>query len=153
MPADVARHLRERGAETKVLVLSACSDAVSVRAALDAGAAGYLTKDETPERFMAAVRGVVGGEHHWLSPRAVTALRERMPELDRKAALSSREREVLNLIADGLENKEIAKALSRSEGTVKNHVDHLMEKLGARTRAHAVALGCWRGLILNPGER
>ena len=146
--ADVARHLRERKANVKVLVLSAYSDAASVRAALDAGAAGYLTKDETPERLLAAVCGVACGERHWLSPRAVAVLSERVPE--REEELSPREVEVLHLIAVGLENKEIAAWLTRAEGMIKNHVDHLMEKLGARTRAHAVWLGVCRGLLPSP---
>ena len=147
--ADLACHLRERKVSTQVLVLSAYSDAVSVRAALDAGAAGYLTKDETPERLLAAVRGVACGERPWLSPRAVAVLSERVPE--RKEEVSPREVEVLQLIAVGLENKEIAARLTRAEGTIKNHVDHLMEKLGARTRAHAVWLGVCRGLLPSPG--
>ena len=71
----------------------------------------------------------------------------RAPEHDRTTALGSREREILRLIADGLENKEIAVKLRRAEGTIRNHVDHLMEKLGARTRAQAVAQGFRRGLL------
>ena len=148
--ADLACHLRERKANVKVLILSACSDAPSVQAALDAGAAGYLTKDETPERLLDAVRSVACGERHWLSPRAVAALHERVSGCGQKEELSPREVEVLHLIAVGLENKEIAARLTRAEGTIKNHVDHLMEKLGARTRAHAVWLGVCRGLLPSP---
>ena len=112
-------------------------------AALRVGAAGYLTKDTPPAELIEAVLAVARGE-----PRIAPALASRMlsdlaggavPPDDPVARLSSREREVLALLAERLRNREIAERLIVSEATVKTHERHVLEKLRIRNRAEAAA--------------
>ena len=144
---EVTRRLRERAVPVPVLVLSARAEAPLVSALLRAGAAGYLTKDEAPEQVARAVLGVARGQKAWFSPRVLERLRVQRAEPAPKAPLSPRELDVLGHIARGLEGKAIAEMLHVTPGTVKLHVEHILEKLGAHTRAHAVALAYSRGLL------
>jgi DNA-binding NarL/FixJ family response regulator len=148
---EVARRLRAVGSPVRVLVLSAYDDDEYVAELLASGAAGYLTKDEVPERIAAAVRGVARGQSGWLSQGvSQRALRRRDGEADSRS-LSPREREVLRLIADGLDNGTIAAQLFISENTVKNHVTSIFAKLEVTTRAEAVAWAWRNGLMGPPG--
>ena len=140
---DVARALHAAGDPVAVLVLSAYDDEPYVRELLERGAAGYLTKEEAPERIVEAVRGVAAGRRGWLS-RGMAAPAPRPPE---PAALSSREREVLGLVAEGLDNAAVARRLFLSESTVKNHVTNIYDKISVRTRAEAVAWAWRHGLV------
>ena len=145
--AEVTRRLREGAVPVPVLVLSACTEASLVSALLEAGVAGYLTRDETPERIAAAVAGVARGEKAWFSRGVVERLAARWSEPAPKGLLSPRELDVLRLVAQGLEGKRLATALHLSPETVKVHVKHILAKLGAHTRTHALALAYSRGLL------
>lgn len=142
------REIRARWPATQVLVLTTFDDDEFVFESLRAGAAGYLLKNANLEHLVAAIRAVHAGQA-MLDP-AVTARvieRARSSEPLLQDRLTAREREVLRLVADGLSSGEIAARLHLSEGTVKNHVTHILAKLHARDRAHAVRLAAEWGLI------
>ncbi len=146
---EAARRLRATGIEVRILVLSAYDDDEYVAELLANGADGYLTKDEAPERIVAAVRGVAQGRDGWLSDGVAEKARRRRAAEPAAQPLSPREREVLRLIADGLDNGAIAEGLFISESTVKNHVTNIYAKLGVRSRAEAVAWA-WRSGLMGP---
>ena len=120
---------------TRVIVLSMHGDARYADRAGRLGAWAYLTKDEAPDRLIDVVRRVAGGE------------RLLDPSESGEEALSPREREVLQLIAEGKKNAEIAAIMQRSVHTVRNHRARLMRKLGVRSAAALVAAADARGLI------
>ncbi|WFE26641.1 response regulator transcription factor [Solwaraspora sp. WMMD791] len=129
----------------RVLVLTTFDSETDVLPAVEAGATGYLLKDTPPEDLIRAVRAAHRGESV-LAPSAAGRLmgRVRRPT---GLALSSREREVLQLVADGAGNREAARLLFISEASVKTHLQHIYDKLGVRDRAAAVAEGYRRGLL------
>jgi DNA-binding NarL/FixJ family response regulator len=137
--------------EVRVVVLTSFGEADQVRAALAAGAVGYLLKDEEPRDLLRAVRdAAVGGAP--LSARAATALlpprtgEPAPPVTDAFARLSSREREVLALVAVGLPNKTVARRLGISEKTVKAHLTRVFNVLGVRDRTSAALWAQRHGL-------
>lgn len=132
-----------------VLAFLAELSPVSVEAALDAGCLGVIPKTATIESLVAAVGDVARGERH-LHPRAIALLLQRRQAVDTirtMRALSDRELTVLQRIAEGRSNREIAADLGVSEATVKTHVAHLSRKLQARDRAHAVSRALRLGLF------
>lgn len=146
---EVVERLRAVGAEVRILVLSAYNDDEYVSALLRGGAAGYLIKDEAPERIVAAVRSVARGRREVFSKRVAEQSRRRTGAEPPRPALSPREREVLRLIAEGLDNGTVAARLFIAESTVKNHVTNIFAKLAVRTRAEAVAWA-WRSGLMQP---
>src|SRR5512140_2049768 len=128
--------------DARILVLSVRSGDEDVYQALQAGAAGYLLKDTPWPEIAEAILRVHRGERQ-LSPAAASALATRVGE----EPLTDREREVLEAIAMGLPNKEIASKLGISEATVKAHVTHILEKLGVADRTQAVTTALRRGLV------
>jgi two-component system NarL family response regulator len=110
--------------------------------AMQAGARGYLLKSAPREELLAAIRAVAAGERH-LPPALAQRLASRVGAPD----VSDREREVLQLIARGKANKEIAAALGISEETVKRHASNLFVKMGVADRAQATSEGIRRGII------
>jgi DNA-binding NarL/FixJ family response regulator len=119
----------------------------ALRAALRAGAKGYLLKGASAEEIGRAVRLVAAGGSY-LEPRVATQVIAQVQAPRRDALrLSEREREVLRLVADGMATKQVARSLGITERTVKFHVNSIFHKLGADSRAQAVALAVQRGLL------
>jgi DNA-binding NarL/FixJ family response regulator len=148
--------LREQAPSTRVLVLTTYADDRSVLDALRAGARGFLTKDAGAEQIEAALAAVMRGEaaidpavaHHLVEavasgapPRPERASAPELPD-----GITPREAQVLELIAGGLSNAEIAQRLVVTEATVKSHINHLFTKTGVRDRAQAVAYAYRNGL-------
>jgi DNA-binding NarL/FixJ family response regulator len=152
---EAIRALAERGDRPRAIALTTYADDASVLGALRAGARGYLTKDAGAEEIRAAVEAVSRGEaaldpavqHHVVAALAGDAGRAAagVPELP--DGLTPREAEVLELIAAGLSNSEIAERLVVSAATVKSHVNHLFAKAGVRDRAQAVTYAYRHGLV------
>jgi DNA-binding NarL/FixJ family response regulator len=146
---EAIRRLAARGERPRAIALTTYADDASVLGALRAGARGYLTKDAGAEQIRAAVQAVARGEaaldpavqHHVLA-----ALTE-PPASDLPDGLTPREVEVLQLIAEGLTNAEIAERLVVSAATVKSHVNHIFAKAGVRDRAQAVVYAYSNGLV------
>ena len=134
---EATRQIADTMPDTKVVVLTSFSDRDRVTAALEAGAVGYLLKDCEPGELLAAVRAAALG-HAPLDPRVAHAL---LPSRDRTAPaepdLSPREREVLELVAEGLANKQIARRLGIAERTVKAHVGSVFRRIGVADRTSA----------------
>ncbi|MQY05496.1 response regulator transcription factor [Actinomadura macrotermitis] len=142
--------LRARGVPARVLVLTSVTERGHVLPAVQAGAAGYLYKDVDPKALVQAIRAVHDG-HVLFAPDAAEAVLRSGPggkdDDDRGvAALTEREREVLVQIARGRSNREIARALTVSEKTVKTHVSNLLMKLGVQDRTQAALYAVRHGL-------
>jgi DNA-binding NarL/FixJ family response regulator len=136
----VLSELRARGSRTRVLVLTSGAAPTSPALALQAGAAGFLYKDVDPDALVRAIRSVHDGNTVLASDAA--GLVAARPGADSRGirSLTSREREVLALLADGRSNREIARMLSLSEKTVKAHVSAILAKLGVADRTQAALL-------------
>lgn len=139
------REIQKRFAKTKILVLTTFDDDEYVSAALQNGAMGYLLKDTPSEELAVAIRAVHKG-YTQLGPGIVkklltqfshVALTQSPPVPSSLAELTPREKEVLQLIATGASNREIAQQLYISEGTVKNHVTNILNRLNLRDRTQA----------------
>jgi DNA-binding NarL/FixJ family response regulator len=143
--AQLTRTLCARDAEARVLVLTSYQGDEDIFQALKAGARGYLTKEAPGEELLAGIRALHAGER-FLPPAIVERLTNRMfaPELSR------RERQVLEELAKGASNRQVAEALGLSEPTVRTYVSSVLGKLGARTRLQAVSLAMARGLLPPP---
>jgi DNA-binding NarL/FixJ family response regulator len=156
---EATRRLLDGNDDTKVVMLTTFDMDEYVYEALRAGASGFLVKDVPPEQLVAGIRAVASGDA-LLAPtitrrliqefvsRPPDALRPPPPELSR---LTSREVEVLRMMARGLSNAEIATEFFVSETTVKTHVAHILAKVGVRDRVQAVVFAYESGAVL-PGE-
>jgi DNA-binding NarL/FixJ family response regulator len=146
---DVVRILRERGQRTPVILLTTFDDSALLLAAVDAGAQGFLLKDASAEDLSAAIRAVAAGAT-LLQPVAVHGVRAHWPTTGAMPAathLTDREISILRLVAGGYSNKEIARTLFLSEGTVKNYMSDILLKLDCRDRTHAVLKAITQRLI------
>lgn len=135
----VAERLRDLGVPTRVLAYSAYDDAAYVTAMLQAGAAGYVTKDKPMELIAEAVEAVARGEGRWFVSVA--------PPDPVAIPISDRELDVVRLMARGRDNVEIADELGISPNTVRNHVSAAYEKLGVSSWRQAVAWAWEHGLV------
>ncbi|GAA1988761.1 response regulator transcription factor [Kitasatospora viridis] len=136
---EALRRLKAEGSTARVLIVTSFTEHRTVVPALRAGAAGYVYKDVDPEALAGAIRSVHAG-HVLLQPElAGTLLADDSPRASqgRGSSLTDREREVLGHIADGRSNREIARALSLSEKTVKTHVSNILMKLDLADRTQA----------------
>ncbi|MGL3198659.1 MULTISPECIES: response regulator [Curtobacterium] len=133
---DATARLRAEVPDARVLVLTTFSDDHRVRAALSAGATGYLLKDAAPEEVVAAVRAAARDETP-IDPRVARSLLPGAPVVDRGPDLPPRERDVLVRLARGLSNKQIASELGIAERTVKVHVGSLFRRIGVADRTSA----------------
>jgi DNA-binding NarL/FixJ family response regulator len=156
MPAlnglEVTRQVVRRSPDTRVIVLSMYSDESYVMEALKNGAAGYVLKSSTRSDLVQAIREVMAGERYLsapLSARAVEAYVERAKGTEVVAydTLTSREREVLQLAAEGYTNAEIAARLSISSRTVETHRSAVMHKLGLRRQTDLIRYALRRGIL------
>lgn len=148
---EVTRQLAKTVPETKVLILSMHADEAYVRQSLRAGAVGYLLKDADEQDLLKAVTALsVGGSY--FSPSVSKLVLEGylsdpgQPD-DELAALSDREREVLQLVAEGNSNKEVARLLDVAVSTVESHRKHIMEKLDLHNTAEMVRYALHKGII------
>ncbi len=144
------RRIREASAPPSILVLTTYDTDARILAAVEAGANGYLLKDAPREELFAAIRAAAAGGTP-LSPAVASRLMQRVRS-GGDEALSPREIDVIELVARGSSNTEIARRLRISEATVKTHLLHIFEKLGVGDRTSAVTTALRRGLIQLPDE-
>ena len=138
---EATRRMTAAHPGTAVLVLTMLDDDQTLRAAVAAGARGYLLKESTPDEIVGAINSVVSGQAIFggaIGARVLAALSSRPPSRS-VDGLTDREEEVLDLLARGLTNAAIAERLGLSGKTVRNHVSNLFTKLGVADRAAAVA--------------
>jgi two-component system NarL family response regulator len=139
---EVIRRILAKHPAGRVIVVSINETAEDVHRAMEAGASGYIPKSVEKDVIVRAIRAVAAGER-FIPPH----LAKRLAERNLHATLSSREVEVLNLIARGKANKEIADQLGLSMPTVKTHIAHILGKLDAPDRTRAVTIAMERGLL------
>lgn len=146
---ETTRQIRSRYDDVEVVALTSFGEEERVRAALEAGASGYLLKDADVDEVAAAVRAAHRGELQ-LDPAVARLLMSSLRGISRddvSSALTPRELEVLALVGTGRANKEIAAELSISERTARTHVSNILRKLGLRDRVQAVVLAYQAGLV------
>lgn len=145
---EATRRITRSLPKTRILALSMHKDSAYVREILRAGAKGYMLKDSSPEDFLAAVRAVAKGQG-WLSPAVSDAVLDdyRKHVTNPIDLLSTREREVLQLIAESKTNKEIASLLNLSVYTVEAHRGRILEKLNLHSVSELVRFAMRNGLI------
>jgi DNA-binding NarL/FixJ family response regulator len=134
--------IRAEFPEARVIILTTFEGDVEIKRALESGARGYVLKSMPPKELVEVIRQVHAGKKR-IPPQLAAQLAEHMSD----EALTEREVEVLGQIAGGNRNRDIAERLFISEETVKVHIKHIMEKLGASDRTQAVAIGIRRGII------
>ena len=139
---DVLIAIRSEFPEARIIMLTTFEGDVEIQRALQAGARGYLLKNMPPAELLDVIRQVHDGKKR-IPPEIASQLVEHMSD----EVLTEREVEVLREVAGGNRNREIAARLFISEETVKVHIKHIMEKLGASDRTQAVSIGLRRGII------
>jgi DNA-binding NarL/FixJ family response regulator len=139
---DTLVAIRSEFPEARVIMLTTFAGDVEIQRALAAGARAYVLKSMPPKELVEVIRQVHSGKKR--IPAEIAAF---LAEHYSDEALTSREIEVLRRIADGSRNRDIAKNLFITEETVKVHIKHIMEKLGAADRTQAVSIGVRRGII------
>ncbi len=139
---EATRAIRAEFPDAKIIALTSYDGDQDIFRALEAGIRGYLLKEMVHTEVLRAIRTVQAGRR-LLPPEVV----ERLPEPVPRAALTTREIEVLTLVARGLSNKEVADRLGTAGGTVKMHIQNILSKLGASDRTHAVTIALQRGII------
>jgi DNA-binding NarL/FixJ family response regulator len=139
---DAMIAIRAQFPEARIIMLTTFEGDVEIQRALEAGARGYLLKNMPPRELVEVIRQVHAGKKR--VPAEVAAhLAEHMSDED----LTARETEVLRQVAGGNRNRDIAEILLISEETVKVHIKHIMDKLGAKDRTQAIAIAVRRGII------
>jgi DNA-binding NarL/FixJ family response regulator len=139
---DAMVAVRAEFPEARVIVLTTFEGDVEIQRALQAGARGYILKSMPAKELMGAIRQVYAGKK-LIPPQVAAHLAEHLGD----ETLTEREIDVLNQIAKGNRNRDIAEKLSITEETVKVHIKHIMDKLGANDRTEAVSIGLRRGII------
>ena len=148
---EATREIRAKFPDIKILVLTTYDDDEWVFDAIRAGASGYLLKDTPRQKIIEAIRGTVDGKS-FVDPAVAgkslnqVASRQTQPTSILTEKLTERELDVLRLIAKGINNSEIAAQLHLSEGTVRNHVSAILEKLGVSDRTQAAVIAIQHGL-------
>ena len=139
---DALIAIRAEFPEARIIMLTTFEGDVEIQRALEAGARGYLLKNMPPSELLQVIRQVHAGKKR-VPPEIAAQLAEHMSD----ESLTRREIEVLEQVAGGNRNKDIGERLFISEETVKVHVKHIMDKLGARDRTQAIAIAVRRGII------
>jgi DNA-binding NarL/FixJ family response regulator len=139
---EAMKAVRAEFPEARVIMLTTFEGDVEIQRALEAGARAYILKNMPPKELMDVIRQVHAGKK-----RIPTQVAAHLAEHLSDEALTAREVEVLSQIAGGNRNRDIAEKLFITEETVKVHIKHIMEKLGASDRTQAVAIGLRRGII------
>lgn len=140
---EATRLITERAPESKVLIFTAFSERSLLTRGLESGAKGYILKEAPHQTLVRAIEKVARGEGY-VDPALMPAF---LTGKDSGDMLTSREREILQLLADGLSNADVAVRLFISQETVKSHVRHILTKLEADTRTHAVAIALREAII------
>lgn len=143
---EAIRRIKKDNPSVKILALTVYTEDEYVKEALRAGALGYLLKEVSQAELLKAIRAVMRDESY-LAPKVVAALVSELDESRKKARLTKREKEVLQFMAEGLTNKEIADRLDLGVETIKTHARNIYEKLGAADRAQAVAIALRKGFF------
>ena len=148
---EVAGQLRRSGAGARIIILTSHDDEAYLMEAAQAGVHGYLLKSTSAELLAEAIRAVHAGEHR-LSPALMSTALEQLEALSRahaqaESGLSDQELQLLHLLAEGAGTQDMARAMYLSERTVKRKIQDILAKLGAASRAHAVAEAFKRGLL------
>ena len=139
---EATKLLTQKVPDTAVLIFTAYSERSLLGRGLESGAKGYILKEAPHQTLVRAIQKVAGGDGYVdpaLMPAFLTKEREHM--------LTAREREILQLLADGMSNADVAGKLFISQETVKSHVRHILSKLEADTRTHAVAIALRQAII------
>jgi DNA-binding NarL/FixJ family response regulator len=139
---DAMMAIRAESPDARIIILTTFEGDVEIQRALQAGARGYLLKSTPPGDLAQAIREVHAGRKR-VPPEVAAQLAEHMGS----ESLSHREIEVLRQVAEGNRNRDIAEKLFISEETVKVHVKHIMDKLGANDRTQAISIAVRRGII------
>jgi DNA-binding NarL/FixJ family response regulator len=139
---EATKEITDRLPETSVLLFTAFSERSLLGRGLESGARGYLLKEATNDTLVRAIEKVAGGEGY-VDPALMPTFLSR----DSQDLLTPREREILQLLADGMSNADVAQKLFISQETVKSHVRHILAKLEADTRTHAVAIAIRDSII------
>jgi two-component system, NarL family, response regulator LiaR len=148
--AAATRAIRRQFPQVQIMILSSFKEGTLIKKALEAGAIGYLLKDVSADDLVRAIRAAHAGRAT-LSPEAAQSLVETAnlppaPGLD----LTEREREVLVMMIEGLNNVQIAGRLTVSPSTIKSHVSNILSKLGVASRTEAVTLALRNGIVPPP---
>jgi DNA-binding NarL/FixJ family response regulator len=146
---EAARAIRQASPDTKVILVTVDESRTSISEAIQAGVSGYLLKDTSADELVNAARLAVEGKAV-IHPQLTRAFIEEVQTAEKKgdaAALSRREKEILQKVAYGATTKEVAHDLGISPHTVKTHLERIFEKLGANDRAQAVAIAIRTGLV------
>ena len=145
---DTIREIQNEFANARVIILTTYAGDIQMIRALRAGARAYLLKGHVHRELLATIRAVHAGQKK-IPPEVATELAEHATDEE----LTSREIDILRLIADGNSNKQIADRLSIGEATVKSHMTNILSKLNANDRTHAVAIALRRGIIELPAPQ
>jgi DNA-binding NarL/FixJ family response regulator len=140
---DATKELSEKEPDVAVLIFTAYSERSLLARGLESGAKGYILKEAPHDTLVRAIEKVANGES-FIDPALMPAF---LSGKDREDMLTSREREILQLLADGMSNADVAQRLFISQETVKSHVRHILAKLEADTRTHAVAIALRDAII------
>ncbi|HZQ02541.1 MAG TPA: response regulator transcription factor [Gaiellaceae bacterium] len=140
---EATRSLTSQAPNAKVLIFTAYSERSLLGRAFDSGANGYILKEAPHQTLVRAIEKVAAGEGY-VDPALMPAF---LAGKDQADMLTAREREILQLLADGMSNADVADKLFISQETVKSHVRHILTKLEADTRTHAVAIALREAII------
>jgi DNA-binding NarL/FixJ family response regulator len=139
---EATRQIRQMNPDARIIALTSYDGDQDIYKAIEAGVRGYILKEMVHTKVLDAIRTVHSGKR--LMPQEVA---ERLSEYFPQVALTPREVEVLNYVARGMANKEIAHQLGTASGTVKMHVQNILAKLNASDRTHAVTIALERGIL------